>query len=105
MGGIVTTELKRIEQASLIEQWRSSGKSAKAWCRENNLVYTTFLGWVYRSQEKKKALSSSFIEIKDRPQTSSGISLEYDGIRINISSDFDPVILNQCLQALRGKKC
>lgn len=95
----------RREWAARVEQWRSSGKSAKAWCEENSLVYTTFLGWVHRFKKSKKVQPSSFIELKDQPQSFSGITLEYDDIRINVPLNFDPITLNRCLQVLRGKKC
>jgi hypothetical protein len=94
----------RREWAARVQQWSSSDKSAKAWCQENNLVYTTFLGWVHRAKDSK-VQSSLFVELKDQPQSSSGITLEYDDVRINVLPNFDPITLNRCLQVLRGKKC
>lgn len=79
---------KRSDWADQIALWLQSGKSAKAWCRENNLVYNTFLGWHYRlnncpasklRQDNLAAIPPQFIELKDshQPQPSSGVSLEY----------------------------
>jgi hypothetical protein len=45
----------REEISSLIEQWRASGKNKTTFCRENNLVYMTFIGW---TSGKKKAKPS-----------------------------------------------
>ncbi len=33
------------ERQELIEQWRQSGKSKKAFCYENRLNYMTFISW------------------------------------------------------------
>lgn len=46
------------EIVSLIEQWRASGKNKTTFCRENNLVYMTFIGW---TSAKKKAKPASLI--------------------------------------------
>ncbi len=44
-------KLKRQEWQTIYNAWRESGKSAKAWCHENNLVYTTFLGRIFFHQK------------------------------------------------------
>lgn len=99
-------KLKKQEWQATLEAWRASGKSAKAWCREQNLVYTTFLGWSHRLSKKSKQRNTlSFIELKDCPQPSAGITLEYEDVLIKITSDFDQMTLARCLQALRGNVC
>ncbi|MFI5343823.1 MAG: IS66 family insertion sequence element accessory protein TnpA [Chlamydiales bacterium] len=39
---------RRLEWIHKIERWKQSGKTAWAWCRENQVVYTTFIGWCRR---------------------------------------------------------
>ena len=48
-------------------EWESSGKTAKVWCQENKIPYTTLLGWNDRLKKscKNKDLSKTqpeFIE-------------------------------------------
>jgi hypothetical protein len=99
------------EWAKKIELWRQSGKSVKAWCRENHVVYTTFLGWRNRlklNQNVNSTSSSSknqFIELKEGLKTASGISLECEGVRIHLTSEFDELLLKRCLALLRGVPC
>lgn len=96
---------------SRVNQWKQSNKSARAWCRENKIVYNTFMGWVHRlNQEDKdtKNLSAKsselFIELKETPGLS-GITLEYQEIKIHLSSEFNEGALKRCLSVLRGARC
>jgi hypothetical protein len=101
----------KLEWANKIDLWRQSGKSARSWCKENNIVYTTFIGWCKRLQPKqnddKPKISSKvpFIELKDEPKTCSGISLEYDGILIHLKAEFNTSLLKRCLAVVRGMPC
>jgi hypothetical protein len=102
-----------------VQQWLSSGKSAKAWCQENQVIYTTFLGWRNRLKCKsnRKVNSSNqhslndpfskshFIELKDKPKVYPDISLEYEGVKIYLSAEFDGSALRKCLDVLRGISC
>ena len=63
----------REEVSSLIEQWRASGKNKTTFCRENNLVYMTFIGWTSakksatakaKADENAKERLSGFIPIR-----------------------------------------
>ena len=105
---------KNHEWDSKIEQWRQSGQSARAWCKDNEVVYTTFMGWRHRLTQRQKSnrqnLSNSspqahFVELKDKPPSSSGIRIEYEGVQIHLSMEFDPLVLKKCLQVLRGIAC
>ena len=103
-----------------IQEWRLSDKSAQIWCQENQVVYTTFLGWRSRferqehtqngkpSVRKSSAHASNqnhFIELKDKPKASTGIILECQGVQIHLLAEFDPVVLKKCLDTLRGAVC
>jgi hypothetical protein len=103
-----------------IQQWLLSGKSAKSWCQENQVVYNTFLGWRDRLKccHNQKANSSpnqnslgstpskmNFIELKDQPKSCPGIFLECDGVQIHLSTEFDAAVLRKCLNILRGTAC
>lgn len=103
---------KRFHWANLIEQWQQSGMKAQTWCRENQVVYTTFLGWRNRLKINPQSrgicqppVKAQFIELKDESKVKPEISLEYDGILIHLKADFDPTLLRKCLGVLRGAPC
>lgn len=87
-----------------IEQWQSSGLNIAAWCREHNIPVHVFYYW----QKKLKLTSriaienkSSFFELKDKPSSISGISIEYCGVVLHLAKDFHSESLIHCLQTLR----
>lgn len=105
-------DANRQEWIARITQWQQSGKSARAWYQENKVVYTTFLGRFKRLQPNSnspthpKALSSlQFIELKEKPATVSGVSIECSGVLIHLSVEFNSPTLKKCLDALRGVIC
>lgn len=87
-----------------ILEWRQSNKSAKAWCKENKVPYTTFIGWKKRFK-KADEVPEKFIELKDLPMQDPGISLEYYGVKIHLKAGFDQSALKKCLSCLRGTIC
>ncbi len=104
--------LKNPEWSEKIERWKLSGKSAQAWCRENQVIYTTFMGWCKRLEAnklsqtiRKPSLKAQFIELKDPPKVHSEISLEYNEVIIHLKGEFDPSLMKKCLEVLRGTSC
>lgn len=101
---------KRREWANKIEQWRQSGKSAQAWCKQNQVVYTTFMSWHNRlknqttQSQSNESLKTQFIELKEELKTP-GIFLEYRGVFIHLSAEFHPAALKKCIDILRGVSC
>jgi len=90
-------------------EWKTSGKSSKAWCQENKIPYTTFSGWKNRlkkSDDNSTAeFKTGFIELKDQTQSDPGIFLECNGVKIHLKAEFDKLVLKQCLDCLRGAPC
>ena len=95
--------------------WRASGKSGSAWSKENQIPYTTLLGWKRRFEKStdrppsNSQSSKAFIELKDQPLsnlgTCSGVILEYQGMKIRLETGFNQVVLKQCLACLGGASC
>ena len=79
--------------------WQASSLSGAAWCRQENLPYRTFCNWKYRLTPKTLS-KDSFVELQE--EKTHGIVLEYQGIRIHLDKDFDPLTLKKCLQALKS---
>ena len=89
-----------------VKEWESSNKSSKIWCQENKIPYTTLCGWRNRLKRSDPNTSAgNFIELKDQISSSPGITLEYQGVRIQLNRDFDQVVLKECLHCLRGALC
>jgi hypothetical protein len=96
-------------------KWEASGQNARAWCKENQIPYTTFMGWKRRLENRSPSLLSKiqqpkgFIELKDpsvsNAGTHSGIALEYHGIKISLEVGFKTDVLKQCLACLGGVSC
>lgn len=102
---------RRIEWAKKIEQCLQSGKSMQSWCRDNQIVYTTFMGWRKRLKAMEKrgceAVHSAkqFIELKNEEKVSPGFTLECNGVMIHLQAEFDAQSLKKCLAVLRGAPC
>ncbi len=55
------------ERQQFIEQWKQSGISRQAFCRQNNLSYYSLIYWTKKKRHKNKFLSSEFIPLKVKP--------------------------------------
>ncbi len=96
-------------------EWQASGKKSVVWCKENQIPYTTLLGWKQRlehprqRQRPKAQPSQGFIELRDQPVsnsgTCSGITIECHGIKIRLEAGFNADVLQQCLACLGGVSC
>ena len=93
---------KKAEWEDKISQQKASGKSIAEWCRDNQVHPRSFYYWRLRCFPKDID-RSCFTELTNEKST--GISIEYQGIRIFLDKDFDLITLKNCLTALRGIKC
>jgi hypothetical protein len=99
------------EWKAVVDRWRMSGLNARLWCRQNRIIYTTFLGWRNRlqkndhPQESQTLPRSSFIEISETAPDSSGVIMEFQGIQIHLSRGFDSSVLQSCLKTLKEGIC
>jgi transposase-like protein len=62
--GIAPRRYTDLEKQELIQQWKESGKSKAAFCKERSIGYYTFNDWVKRRIGKNKTTSSSFISLQ-----------------------------------------
>ncbi len=83
---------------ALIHQWKSSGKSALAWCREHNVPYHHFLR--QRRQLSIKSLPD-FIELPPESSDKSGLNFTVGGIQLTLERNFDEETLLKCLRVMR----
>lgn len=94
---------KKLEWETKIRQQRESGLSIDRWCRQNQVTSCSFYYWKNRLQPKAELSRSCFTKLPIDQGT--GVTMEYQGIRILIEKSFDPATLRSCLAALRGIQC
>jgi hypothetical protein len=97
------------EITKLIDQWKASGKSKKAFCSEHGLKYYSFIEWTsklglkeLRGKRASKELSSPFIPIalSSVPNSNSPmIEISYPGGRkVSFYTHVDVQLLKTLLQ-------
>ena len=98
-------EEKRQEWKRLVEQWEKNERniSIACWCSEQNINYSNFLYWRERfgSKPAKQVNRSVFKELSTLTNTT-GITLEYNHISIQLAENFDAATLTKCLRVLKG---
>ena len=91
-----------------ISNQKSSGKSISEWCRKNNIHPRVFYYWRIKIFPKKID-RFNFVELKNNNNSSNdkqpSIVIKYNGAEISIESNFDIILLQNCLKALRGIQC
>ena len=94
---------QRLEWEMRIRSQKESGLSVEKWCHQNQIPYHRFCYWKDRLFPKPQLSRSSFTELT---QTNvSGICIEYQGLRIHLDRNFDPLILKKCLAVFKEIKC
>ncbi len=94
---------KKLDWTTKIRQQKESGLSINEWCRKNQITKGSFHYWKNHFQPDISLTRSSFKELPVDQGT--GISIEYQGVRILINKCFDPTTLKNCISALRGLSC
>ena len=89
-------------QKACVDNWKSSGKSARQWCQEHNISTSTFSGWKDKFYDQKIE-KSSFVEISK--ELSTGITIKYKELEIHIDKDFDEQTLCCCLKIIKRISC
>ena len=89
-----------------IEDWKQSGLTQKAFCEQQRLGLGSFQRWrgIFMREELPEASSTvSFLPVKVTLAPASSLALVIDDhLRIEIPAGFDPVILQQVVQALQA---
>jgi len=90
-----------------IDACTESGLSAAAWCRNHQIVYSQFIYWRCRLQKNNTlALTrDSFVELDHPSSLDSGLSIQYEGIKLSLAKNFDEQTLLRCLKTMRRVAC
>ena len=81
-----------------LRQWKISGKSGPEWAKEQHIPYPTFCYW---RAKLTGSPSKSFVELIDISKTRQELLLEWQGIAIRLSNEFDVQTLKRFLQVLQ----
>jgi len=99
----IRTKRSREQWLELVQQWKSTNMSAKAWCGAHDVSYESFIIWKNRLKIDHSQSADSqqpFVELVDSSLTHSGIEIHHRGLKLTIGKNFDPEVLFRCLQVL-----
>ena len=83
-----------------LADWRRSGLSIAAWCRNNAVSYHTFLYWRKRLDDRRPD-TGTFLQLCP-PADPEPIALECNGVFVHVPVGFDPGLLRDILALLKG---
>ena len=83
-----------------LADWRRSGLSIAAWCRNNAVSYHTFLYWRKRLDDRRPD-TGTFLQLCP-PADPEPIALECNGVFVHVPAGFDPGLLRDILALLKG---
>ena len=85
-----------------LNQWKNSGKSGPKWATDQQIPYHTFCYW---RRKLAQLASNPFVELVDNSKTHQELLLEWHGLAIRLSSDFDEQALRRFLQIVQELQC
>jgi len=106
MGFQRVSESERAAWNKQVQDWRESGQSIAAWCRQHDLAYHAFFYWRKRFAPETIATHSTprkeFFELEDPGTEETGVHVECSGVRISLDRNFDEGCFLRCMRALRA---
>src|SRR5690242_3376553 len=85
-----------------LRQWENSGKSGPKWAKDQQIPYHIFRYW---RRKLAQLASNPFVELVDGSKTRQELLLEWQGMAIRLSSDFDGQALKRFLQIVQEMQC
>lgn len=87
----------------LLKKWKNSGVGLKKWCEQNGHKY-------YQTRYQLRKLldqntSADFVEVTDQDHLTGQICLIVGGVQVQLTKNFDPVLLQQVVSVLREVQC
>ncbi|RRA92425.1 IS66 family insertion sequence element accessory protein TnpA [Paenimyroides viscosum] len=91
----MTIQDNRTQRLAMIADWQQSGKSKRAYCKENGINEAVFYYWLERSDEKKSK-TGKFIAIEEETSQDE-IELIYpNGVRLKVANNL--ALLSQLIK-------
>lgn len=85
---------------SLLEQQAGSGLSARAWCAQEAIGYTTFMYWRRRLARPVVRAPLTLIRVTEGAAGGDTVWLSVGAVRIEVRPGFDAGLLKQVVAAL-----
>ena len=99
-----TSDENRSKWKEIILKQSQSNLSMVSWCSQNNIAVSTFTYWRNKLSPKPLINRNAFTEIaQGNNDAQSGIRLELQGIKVHLERNFEPSVLQACLEVL--KRC
>ena len=106
--GIARDGRKEQRWRRLIDDWRASGLTVRAYCARHRLAEPSFYAW-RRELQQRDADRAAFVPVRlvgEAPAAAAGIELLLPGQRtVRVAPGFDPATLRQLLAVLEGAPC
>ena len=102
----MTREERRFYGQSLVEEQRSSGQSASAFCHDRQLKISQFYRWRRKfHNESAKGIGGGFLElVSPSTYSPSGVRMHINReISIELDRTFDPLTLRNAIETLCTK--
>ena len=99
----ITNKEKRELWQQRVQDFLSSGQTAKSWCEENGFPYNQLNYWLrkLRSADSVPALDSPrWVHMDTAQSLNSGVSLRIANVDLEIKSGFDRQVLTDVILAL-----
>lgn len=86
------------EKQAFISQWKRSGLSRQAFCRQHKMSYYSFMNWMRKDRPARKEFSSTFIPLEIKSNNEQMFAqIEVRGKRIQLYQPVSAIFLKQIL--------
>lgn len=100
--GRKNSEEAQLQWEEIILKQRQSKLSIASWCFQNKIAVPTFYYWKNKLSPKSLLNRNAFTEvIQETDNKTSGVSLEYHGIKVHLNKHFETSVLQSCLEVLK----
>lgn len=87
--------------AILVKQQEASGKTARRWCAEQGLSYSTFMYHRKKLLTDAEVTKGSFLELAEDTNEPTWLEITMYGARLSLAKKFNKAVLIRLLEILR----
>ena len=93
-----------VARHSQIEAFRSSGRTAEVWCKENNISISTLKYWITKTNRENKQAKQGFIAFSSSASTCepSILVVNIGSYKIEVQPGFDPSTFRETALVLKS---
>ena len=99
-----------IDWKKSVEEWSQSGLSKAEYCRQHDLIYTTFVTHARKHIQQRQLSNSAvgFVRVESKTvveafqDRNSGVRLNIADVEITLDADFDQNVLSTVIGVLRA---